>query len=175
MALAYSATPDESARLADIIATPPRDPRLHIHFETGPQLKIDIDAKDAGDFLNDLSFTLQLGTGQPHIIPQIAPGEFRLTLDAPRQMTTATVRHNDAVIDRIAIPARYASEFDAVGNDHAAMHALADRTGGQVIDVRQATPIDIPWPRQNTSLVPMFAIAAATAIATAMLWWRRYA
>ena len=52
------------------------------------------------------------------------------------------------------------------------MHELADRSGGQVIDVRQKTPIDFHWPHHNVPLESWMATAGALFIAFGLIWSR---
>ena len=73
---------------------------------------------------------------------------------------------------RLAVPARYAPEFDAIGNDYDALRTLARRTGGQVIDRAWNKPIEIPFPRRELLLTPFLALGGAVALAVGLIRWR---
>jgi hypothetical protein len=105
-------------------------------------------------------------------IPQTGPGRYELEVPAPRSPGVASVRAEGQVIGRVALAGRYAPEFDAVGNDHAAMQELARRTGGQLIPASRAAPLDIRWPRQSFPLSSLLAAAGAALIAFGLGWWR---
>src|SRR5205085_8454056 len=105
-------------------------------------------------------------------IPQTAPGRYELTIPAPRARSFATVRHDARVIDRLAVPGRYAAEFDAIGNDYDALRTLARRTGGRLIDRAWNRAIEIPFPRREILLTPFLALASAVSLAVALLRWR---
>jgi len=68
---------------------------------------------------------------------------------------------------------RYPREFDAIGNDRAAMAELARRTGGRVIEPNDATPIHIQGAARNISLTSELASAGAALIALGFVHWRR--
>ena len=77
------------------------------------------------------------------------------------------------VIDRMAVADRYAPEFDAVGNDRAAMRTLAAQTGGEVIEPDRITPIDFPRVRERAiPLTAPLAVLGAALIAAALVRWR---
>ena len=52
------------------------------------------------------------------------------------------------------------------------MQALADRTGGKVIEPTQTTPIEFDWPTQSVSLTPVLAMFGASAIAFGLIIWK---
>lgn len=177
-AVAFAASTAETVALANLIARPPRDPRFHVAWDAGRQLRVTVDAIDGKLFLNDQSLTLELVDAQEattpttRILPQTGPGMYQLALPAPRHPIFASVRHNGRLLDQIAVAGRYAPEFDAIGNDHAAMHELANRTGGQVIDLRQSKPIDFHWPRRDLPLGSWLAGVGALFIALGLVRWR---
>jgi hypothetical protein len=76
------------------------------------------------------------------------------------------------VLSQTAVAGRHPPEFEAIGNDHAAMHELARRTGGEVIDVRQTKPIAFHWPRRDVPLLPWLTAGGAAAFALALVFWR---
>src|SRR5204863_1879668 len=114
---------------------PPRDPRLRVRWNAGAKLDVTVDALDTagstnrsggGAYLNRLDLSLHLTDAtRPGVaasvtrIPQIAPGRYQLSLDAPRSPALATIRlaGSAAAVDRLAVAGRYAPEFNAVGND----------------------------------------------------------
>ena len=177
-AVGFATSTAEALRLAELIARPPRDPRFIVTWDTGRQLRVTVNAIDGKTFLNELGFTLELIdaeqlTAPPSpVIPQTGPGMYQLSLPSPRHPMFASVHLGERRVDQIAVAGRYAPEFDAIGNDHAAMHELATRTGGQVIDVRQTRPIDFHWPRRDVPLASWFAGIGAILIAMGLVRWR---
>jgi hypothetical protein len=105
-------------------------------------------------------------------LPQTGPGHYELDLPAPRTPAFAAIRVEGRLIDRIAVAGRYAPEFDAIGNDHAAMEELAHRTGGQVIAPRQTWPIDFRWPAKVMPISSILAVLGAAFIAVGLGWWK---
>jgi hypothetical protein len=174
-AAAFAPTPPEVEALAMMIQTPPRDPRFAVSYTAAARLSISIDAVDANHYLNDANATLDLidPSQQQHVsIPQTAPGRYEISLPAPRSLTAAIVRIDDQIIQRFAMPARYAPEFDAIGNDHEAMQSLAARSGGEVIDPMQTTPISFKRPTRKISLVSWLAMLGAGFIAAGLIVWK---
>jgi hypothetical protein len=106
-------------------------------------------------------------------IPQTAPGRYELSVPAPARPAFAAVHLDGRLIDRIAVAGRYAPEFDAIGNDHAALRELARATGGAVIEPGQSTPIDFHWPVQRTPLVTPCCVVGALLIGAGLLRWRK--
>jgi hypothetical protein len=178
IALAFPPTPAEIDAAARLIARPPRDPRYAVTWDAGPRLRVRIDAIDGGKYLNDQPFRLSIAPEDNpvapvvHPIPQTAPGRYELAIDAPRARAFATVRLGDRTVDTIPVAARYAPEFDAIGNDYDAMRTLANRTGGKVIDPAWQKPVDITFPRRDLELSPWLALAAACALALGLTRWR---
>jgi hypothetical protein len=111
------------------------------------------------------------GPAVVHDIPQVAPGRYELTLPAPRTPAFAAV-HLDRVIDRAAIPGRYAPEFDAIGNDYDAMRRLAAQTGGRVIDPAWNKPLDLTFPVHEVPLTPWLTLAGGVVLLAALARWR---
>lgn len=166
--------PDETAieRLAARAARPPRDPRFHVSWETGSMLRIVVDAIDGREYLNGQDVKVDWG-GSVRVVPQVAPGRYELEVEAPRSTAIATLRASGRALERIALPGRYAPEFDAIGNDLPAMRELASRSGGAVIPPNQSRPIDIHWPPRRVSMVPELALAGAVFIGLGLIAWRR--
>ncbi|MGE5612583.1 MAG: hypothetical protein ACM359_25265, partial [Bacillota bacterium] len=164
---------------AKLIAQPPKDPRFKVVWETGPNVRVTIDAVDGVKYLNGLALQLELSPSPPAAtsseqfpIPQTAPGRYQLAIPAPRQPVLATVRHAGRVLDRIAIAGRYAPEFNAIGNNRVAMQELANRTGGAVIPPSQTRPIDFHWPRCEIPLTSYLAVMGFLFLAAGLLHWR---
>jgi hypothetical protein len=177
LSAAFSPAPGEIEAMARLIAQPPRDPRFKIAWQTGPQLRIAIDAVDGKTYLNDLSFSLDLAPSlpashSPQPIPQTAPGRYERSLPAPRQPVLAAVRQGEHVLDRQAIAGRYAPEFDAIGNNLANLKELAARSGGEIIPPTQTKSIDFDYPRRQTPLTSWLACAGALLLAAGLIYWR---
>ena len=175
LAGAFGVPSQHVQRLADLVARPPRDPRFHVTWRSNSELTVTVDASSDGDYLNDRLVTLELADGSntgQRPIPQVGPGRYELTMPAPRSAGVATVRAEGRAIDRIALASRYAPEFDALGNDHAAMKELARRSGGRVIAPDISRPLEIHWPRRAMPLTSILACAGALFVALGLVWWR---
>ena len=172
-AITVPANSAEIDALVKLTAREPHDPRFAVTWETGPSLRVRIDALDGERYLNDQGVTLQLGQEPPMSVPQIGPGRYELDLPAPRSATFAALRAAGHVLERIAVAGRYAPEFDALGNDHAAMEELAQRTGGAVILPPDNHPISFNWPRRDVPLTPWLAALGALLSACGFAAWRR--
>jgi hypothetical protein len=177
-AFAFAPTRDEVTALAARIAKPPRDPRFTVTWDAADRLTVRVDARDRDSYLNGLPLRLELspadgpGATSVHAVPQTAPGRYELTLPAPRERRFATLRHNNSLLDRTAVPARYAPEFDTIGNDYDATRALAARTGGRVIDPAWTKPLELPFPPRAIPLAPWLALTAAAALSVGLARWR---
>ncbi len=179
-AAAFDAGPDEIGALVKLIARPPHDPRYRVSWETGPHVRVTVEAFDGRTYLNEQHITLALesegsGSAAPsdvRPVPQTGPGRYELSLPAPRTASLAVVRAGDRIIDRIAIAGRYAPEFDAIGNDRSALRELARRTGGQLIEPGQTTPLQFTWPTRTLSAVPLLATLGAVFVALGLGYWR---
>jgi hypothetical protein len=171
------------------VARPPRDPRLKVVWDTGRTLRVSIDAVDGAKVLNDLKFRLDLfpadmtpatntaatspASPTTFDIPQSAPGRYELPVPAPRAPSLALVRFQNRIIDRFAVAGRYAPEFDAIGNDRAAMKRLAEATGGAVVEPSQTAPLDLRRPRRWRPLRAWLALLGAGLILGGLICWRR--
>jgi hypothetical protein len=173
LAAAFSPRSEVVEALARTVAKPPRDPRFHVSWQSGPMLRLVIDAIDGRQYLNGQVLNLEL-LGLMRAVPQIAPGRYELAIESPGSPTIATLRAGGRVLERIALAGRYAPEFDAIGNDLAAMHELARRSGGAVIPPDQSKAIDIRWPTRHVSVASEMAILGAICIAMGLIAWRRW-
>jgi von Willebrand factor type A domain len=180
-AAAFAPTPAELGALADLLARPPRDPRFRVTWETGPRLVVKVDATDGEAYLNARNVSLEIAavTGgeapaapRAQAVPQTGPGRYEVSLPAPRSPSLATLRVDGQVLERIAVAGRYAPEYDAIGNDRAALRALAERTGGKLIEPDMTGPIDFRWPPRDVSLTPWLAAAGGMFVALGLIWWR---
>jgi hypothetical protein len=177
-AFGFSPTPAELDAIATRLARPPRDPRFTVTWDAGAKLRVRVDATTStasNANANGLALRLELtppdGKSTTHDIPQTAPGRYEIRLPAPRTPTFAAVR-SDHLIDRAALPGRYAPEFDAIGNDYDAMRRLATQTGGRVIDPAWTKPLDIRFPTRGVALTMWLALAAGLLLAAALARWR---
>ncbi|MGD1277627.1 MAG: vWA domain-containing protein [Tepidisphaeraceae bacterium] len=174
-AVAFAPTLDQAQGLAQLIALQPRDSRFAVTWLTQRNLSVTVDAIDNGSILNNLKFSLQISGAQPEQtldLPQVAPGRYALSLEAPRQAAVATLRGGGRIVDRIAVPARYSAEFDEVGNNHETMRQLAARTSGAVIWPGDHRRIDFHWPPRDLPLRSYLAGIGAALIAAALVRWR---
>lgn len=174
---AFAPDAREWESLAALVARPARDPRFAVTWNAAQQLRVSIDAQQDGGPLNDLYFTLEVTAEddpEPRMIniPQSAPGHYDLSLPAPRRRGFAAVRMGNQIIDRIAVAARYAPEFDVIGNDHDAMRLLASRTGGAVVDSSITSPLDLRFPRRALTLGPWLGLIGSVLLLAALCWWR---
>lgn len=158
--------------LAKETERPPRDPRFRMSWQTGSMIRVAIDGIDNGRFLNGQPLSLQLA-GEPAVpIPQIAPGRYAIVMDSPRKPALATVRRGQQILDLRTIAEHYPPEFDAIGNDRDTLSALAQQTGGAVIEPGDTRRLDIRWPRRSVSLGSPLAIAGAMLILSGLIRWR---
>jgi hypothetical protein len=179
LALAFDPGPATVEKLAGVMGRPPHDPRYRVTWETAAVLRVSIDAVDGKQYLNGQSPRLELSQEadtssavSAHDIPQTGPGHYELKMPAPRTPTFAALRIDGHLIERIAVAGRYAPEFDAVGNDHDAMHQLALQTDGQLIHPRQIWPIDFRWPVKLMDMTSLFAGMGALLMAVGLGWWK---
>jgi hypothetical protein len=185
-ALAFPTPASTANALAELVQSKTHDPRLKMMWEQGSTLRLRVDAAERESYLNGLALTIQLqrlGAGEgadeapssPESIPipQVGPGEYAVNLPAGRDAAIATVRHGSTVVDQRLLAGRYAPEFERVGNDHAALAALAGRTGGRVIGVRDITPLPLNRARHNMRLDPWAAALGALLLACGAGWMRR--
>jgi hypothetical protein len=175
-ATAFQSDESEIVSLASLIAEKPLDPRFSVQVETGGRLHVTVDAADAGKFLNDLAITLELlgnGPNQEAALEQTAPGRYETSADSSRESRIATLRIGNETIARFAVAGRYPPEFDAVGNDHAAMAKLADNSGGKIIWPSDRGRIDFHWPRIETPAGPWICLIGLIFISAGVVQWRR--
>jgi hypothetical protein len=165
-------------QLATLVTQLPRDPRFTVTWQIGANLGVSVDAVDGKTYLNDLPVSLRLiptsptGSRQEEDVPQVEPGRYALQVSSFREPLFAEVAVRGRVIDRIVVAGRYPPEFEAIGNDHAAMRTLAERTGGEVITPANHRPIDFNWPRREVPLSSWFAGMGALLAAVALIFWR---
>jgi hypothetical protein len=172
-AVAFGASTDLLASLAEGVASPPHDPRFTVTGDAAANLRVSVDAVDGDRYLNNLAITLQLDDGPTVAVEQTGPGLYAAAVPAPRRPALATVRADGRVIGRLAVPGRYPAEFDAVGTDRAALAALAARTGGAIVEPTTVSPLKLPGPDEQTDLTPPFATAGAAGVLAGLVWWRR--
>lgn len=178
LAAAFQPTSVELESLARQIERPPRDPRFTVNIEPYPELTVSIDATEGEKVLNELPLTLELtdlpptAAGQMHAIPQTAPGRYGLSLPTPTRPSLATVRLGNQILARRALPARYAPEFESIGNNLSNMRELAARTGGAVLPPTQTTPLEFEFAARRVSLTSWAAAVAALLLAAGLIRWR---
>jgi hypothetical protein len=177
-AVAFKAPPNIVEAIAQRIQHPPRDPRFRVAVDQSSTLNVSVDATDGKAYLNGERLTLEFrgdatanhsATILP--IPQTAPGRYELSTDA-RPGIARVRRGGQQTLDTFAFPDRYAREFDAVGNDRAALAELARRTGGRVIEPGDTRRLDLPFPRRAVSLTSWLATAGAALVCAGLIRWR---
>jgi hypothetical protein len=172
VAAAFAANQTEATALADLVAQPPRDPRLKVSWQSGPTIHVAVDAVDGSRYLNDLDLRIAIwdqSSVTRQSIPQTGPGRYELSLAAPGRPAIATVLQGGRIIDRAALAGGYAPEFAAIGEDRAALQALADSSGGKLIAPTQTTPIDFNWPPVPHPLTPWLSGAGAILLAAGLV------
>ena len=178
-AVAFVPSIDEVEAIAARVASPPRDPRFVISWDAARVVRVTVDAADNGSFTNDLNLRLQLvdparaaAERESMPIAQVGPGRYELELPAPASPRLAIVWLGERMLARRAIAGRYAPEFDAIGTDRAALRALAERTGGRVIEPGESGPIRFNWPRRRVKLASALATTGAALVALGLLHWK---
>jgi len=168
LSIAFSPSDAQMAALADLVAQPPRDPRLRVSWTTAATLRVTVDAVDGQRYLNNLDLTLEIwkpGGVSRRAIPQTAPGLYEVSVAGSAGPAIATVSQGGRIIDRTALAGDYAPEFSAVGEDRAALEQLAQSTGGRVIPPEEATAIQFGWAPQAHPLAPWLAAGGAACLA----------
>jgi hypothetical protein len=177
-AAAFPAQASQVERLASIVAAPPRDPRFSVSWDSGRELRVSIDAVDGQQLINDLRLVLALRDPDPSVagtsqtIPQVGPGRYELSLPSPRRNLLAAVHLEERIIAQHAVAGRYAPEFEAIGTNRRSLQALADTSGGRVIEPDEDDRLDLRWPAKRVDLRSWLAAAAAAAIALGLVHWR---
>lgn len=165
----------ERDALVQVVEQPTSDPRFRVRWNVGSALRVTLDAADESQIINGLTPTLMIyevdGTTTPRSIPfaQVGPGRYEVEMTSPRVASIATVHVDGYVIARRALAGRYAPEFDAIGNDRRAMKALADRTGGEVIEPGRTRPIELRFPEQRRLLTAWLAALAVALLGAGLL------
>jgi hypothetical protein len=178
VATAFNPSSETVEQFVGLVSRPPHDPRFRVAWNTGARLRIAIDASDEHGYLNGQHLTFEFSDGSragkaiPQTILQSGPGRYELSVPAPRSPGIATVRSGGQVIARVAVAGRYAPEFEAIGNDHAAMQELAGRSGGEVIPPNRTNPLDIHWPSRPVPIASFLACTGALLTAIGLIWWR---
>jgi hypothetical protein len=177
VSVAFNASSAVVDALAGLLQRPRRDPRFRVTVDQGSTLRVSVDATDGKTFLNGERLTLEFASGAATDasaalpIPQTAPGRYELTTDAHRGIVRIR-RGGRQTLETFVVPERYAPEFDAVGNDRAALAELARRTGGRVIEPGDTRRLDLPFPRRAVSLCSWLATAGAALVCAGLIRWR---
>lgn len=170
VALAF---PDDAAAVATAAAAaygrPPDDPRFRLRWIEGPTGRLEVRAREVeGDFapLNELALTWAAsggggGAGTSGAFRQVAPGTYEAEVPHLPDAEVLIVHSGGRTIARLALPRRYAEEFAATGLNRAALEALAESTGGRMVEPDAAAPIDLPRRSRTSSLFPHLCVAAA--------------
>ncbi len=175
MGAAFAATAAEGERLAGLMARPPRDPSLHVTWESGAQLRVKVDAKRENEYRNGLGFGLELSGEdgkQSYPLRQVGPGSYEAVAPASGRPRIATVWCEGRAVDRFAVAGRYAAEFEDVGNDYGTLRELAARTGGEVIPPTWEKKIEFRAAGEEISMRSYLAMLGAVLIALGIARWR---
>jgi hypothetical protein len=176
-AIAFNASAGVADAVARRLQRPPHDPRFRVTVDQGSTLRVSVDATDGKTYLNGERLTLEFtadgttGNATALPIPQTAPGRYELATDV-RPGIARIRRGGQQTLDTVALPERYAPEFDAVGNDRAALAELARRTGGRVIEPGDTRRLELPFPRRTVSLTSWLATAGAALVCAGLIRWR---
>jgi hypothetical protein len=157
-----------------LVERPPRDPRFTVSWDIGSSISVAVDAIENEAYLNGERFSVDFGIigSAPHTVRQRGPGKYALTLSPPIVGNFARLQHGGKILDTVPLPRRYASEFDAVGNDRNALSRLARETGGAVVEPGDTQQLDVRWPRRDVSLISFPATVGAVFIAAGLIRWR---
>jgi hypothetical protein len=175
-AFAFAPTEAQQNALTKLLAQPPRDPRLKVTWQFDSSPRVIVDAVDGHTFLNKLDLQLDLWDQQSVstiAIPQTAPGRYELELPFTARPSIATVRHDDIVLDRTSLSGGYDEEFARIGENRAALEALATASGGRVIAPTETSPIDFDWPPRHIPITPWLAALGSLLIAAGLVLERR--
>jgi len=158
-------------RIADEIASPPRDPRVTVTIQTGEKTVVQVDAKGQQGYLNGLSLFAQLGDGDRVKIPQTQPGRYEVTLNPQAVPSILTIYREGAIADRIAIAGRYPREFARIGINRENLEDLANLTGGKMIENLDGASVSIHR-RVPREIAPPLLIAASVCFAVLLMLWK---
>lgn len=135
--LAFALDTDTLGSLATSLARRPRDARFEFQLE---QNRVILHARDQSGPMNELPLSLLID-GVTIAFEQIAPGTYRAMIGRSSRSRVAQIINNGTWIDSLALPGRYAQEFDAIGIDRPALESLSRRTGGLVVMRNDLEPI----------------------------------
>ncbi|HEY8751913.1 MAG TPA: vWA domain-containing protein [Tepidisphaeraceae bacterium] len=179
VATAFGPGASQVEAIANLIARKPHDPRYRVSWQSGATVHVVLDATEPGRSINEARVTLELldqsaPAARAELTPmeQTAPGKYEASVPAPRSSRLATVRVAGQAIERVALPGRYAAEFEALGNDHTAMEELARKSGGRVISPAESGQLKINWPPRSVQLASETALAGAVLLLAALCRWR---
>ncbi|MGA2499426.1 MAG: vWA domain-containing protein [Tepidisphaeraceae bacterium] len=175
VAAAYATS--QADRLAKLVATPPRDPRYKVVWKTGSAAGVYIEAAESGRAMNGLNLVVEFTNAAGRVVSkqpvaQTAPGYYEAAMEPPREPMFATVRLDARLLGRVALPARYASEFDAIGIDADSLKQLTARSGGAMIPPAQVSSIRFDAPVEPVPLGAWFAAVGGVCMAAGLARWR---
>ncbi|MCC7350793.1 MAG: VWA domain-containing protein [Phycisphaerales bacterium] len=147
-ALAFAAPNEMTSALAHQVAGRPRDPHWKVRWNIGPEVEVSVESTGE-PFINAAAMKLRIAGQDEHepertiTIPQTSPGRYALRFDAPRSASYAAVEIGGRLVDRRALAGMYALEYAAIGNNLTALRALADRSGGRLIEPADRSQLDL--------------------------------
>ncbi len=170
VAVAFEPSSAELAAFLGTFHATTSDPRFTASWQDdGSAVHLTLEAVDVDRSMNGLHPRLCLDAKPSIDIPQTAPGQYQITFDRASDSTTAVVELAGRVIARTAFASHYPVEFSRLGNNRVTLQALADRTGGRVIEPDDHSRIRIGTKLHGISLVPFVAMAAAFTLALAIV------
>ncbi len=171
VSIVADANSEDLAHLATRLRQPPADPRFAVTWDEHHD-RVTLTAHDRRGPMNELRPSLVRGEDEVVAFEQTSPGEYAAILLRRADPTLATVRVGGQIVARRAIAGRYANEFDATGNDRRALQALAERTGGRVIEAGDRTPIYFPAATDWRSTRPALSAISVVGLLVAIVFLR---
>ena len=177
-AISFAADGQDVATLALQAAQRPKDPRWKVQWTLGPQLGVLVES--TGDpILNEAPLVLRIVSqdgqtvDQHKLIPQTGPGQYELKMDRPRSAVFAGVQLGEQILDQRALAVTYAPEFAAIGNNHANLNELVNRSGGRLIEPGIHQRLDLNRPSRLIDLRSVTAFIGSMLILGAAIGWRK--
>ena len=166
---AFAATPPAEAMATIIqrLQRSPIDPRFSVRVD---RASVRVIAVDGDQPMNDRQIVGRLANAAEINFSQIAPGTYSAA--APPGGGVLSIALGDVFVTAIALPDRYAEEFDAIGNDRAALADLAQATGGRLIEPGDRASLQLPRATRRINIDPWLLAGGFVATGAALLFLR---